>query len=545
MSNIQELFDEIIRYYLESTPVGATAAGAHDYDHLLDHADAGYRRQRTAAFREYLKRMSAIKAQEPMSDDETLDYQVLTGQLRAEIFLEEQYRRWERDPSLPLAMALYGCYLLILHDSSPAEQRMQSLLARLEQVPRLLSEAAENLRLEPDVPVVWAEMGEEMAVAAISFFSQVIPSVADLVPSLSESLLQATAGATEACAGFLGFLKEKLTNRSRGTYAVGGDGFAYLSKHLHALPYSGEDLDRIGTSVIEETLAEMDKLAARINPKATREEVVAALKLEVPEEDDLLGYYQRLVEKARQHLIDHDLMTLPKDDKLRFVETPVFARSTYPYAAYAPPPPLDAVQQGFFWVTPIDSEASPEVQGDQRVGHNKYQASLVALHEAYPGHHLQFYYGNRVASNVRKLFSTSVFVEGWALYCEQMMYETGYFADDKSRLMQLNGQLWRACRVVIDVALHNGEMSFSDAVTVLTGTAGMERLAAIAEVKRYSQSPTQPMSYIVGKIEILKLREDYRRQMKDEFQLKAFHDQLLSYGAIPISLIRKMMLEQK
>lgn len=545
MTDLQNLFDEIINYYLKTSPVKATAAGIHDYDHLLDCADSAFRGQRVAELRKFLTRLSQAASHNELSVDDKLDCQILYGHLRAEIYVEENYRRWERDPSMPLQLALYGCYLLVLRDFAPIEERIRSLTARLQAVPQLLSEAVGNYRRERDVPVVWAEMGEEMAIAAITFFSQTIPSIGNMAPALKEPLLKASESAAIACAGYLAFLKEELTNRSRGTYALGAEGFDLLLKNLHGLSCTGNELQQIGSDVIDDTLSQMNKLASRINPKGTLEQVIATLKGSTCQDSVLTGYYQTLVARARQHVIDNDLVTIPRDDKLDFVDTPLFARSTYPFAAYLPAAPFASDQQGFFWVTPIEAGSSPEAELEQRKGHNQYQAMLVALHEAYPGHHLQIYYANRVTSKVRKLFDTPIFIEGWALYCEQMMNETGYYPDDESRLMQLNGQLWRACRVVIDVGLHNGRMTFSDAVSMLVDTAAIGRGSAVAEVKRYCQSPTQPMSYIIGKIEILKLREEYRKMMKDQFQLKNFHDRLLSYGSIPVSMVRRMMLEQK
>jgi uncharacterized protein (DUF885 family) len=259
----------------------------------------------------------------------------------------------------------------------------------------------------------------------------------------------------------------------------------------------------------------------------------------------LIDYYTSFVLGARQHLIDHNLITVPESNDLTLVDTPIFARPTFPYAGYLPAAPLDIDQHGFFWVTPIDKMSPPESQEQQKRGHNKYQALVVSLHEAYPGHHLQLQRANQISSNVRKLFGTSVFIEGWALYCEEMMYETGYYPDAQTRLIQLAMQLWRACRVVIDVGLHDGTMSFDDAVGLLVDTAKLERINAEAEVKRYTQSPTQPMSYIVGKMEILRLRDDYRKQQGAAYSLKEFHDHLLSYGSIPIGLVRNLMLEQK
>jgi len=409
----------------------------------------------------------------------------------------------------------------------------------------LLSDAKRNLADQPKIPRVWAQMGEELAQSGVEFFRDLGSSSALQSPRIGSDLIQAGKLASAACHDYHRFLHESIVKRDSDGYSLGAKSFDELLLHQHGLSCKGVELRKLGREVIAQTLSEMDKVAMQINPNSSVAEIIANLKEQTPESQQLIDYYRAFVLGARQHLIDHNLVTVPADDDLVLVDTPVFARPTFPYAGYLPPAPFDTDQRGFFWVTPIDKKALPESQKQQQRGHNKYQASVVSLHEAYPGHHLQLQRANQVSSNVRKLFGTSVFIEGWALYCEEMMYETGYYPDAQTRLMQLAMQLWRACRVVIDVGLHDGTMSFDDAVSLLVDTAKLERVNAEAEVKRYTQSPTQPMSYIVGKMEILRLRDDYRRRQGSKYDLKEFHDHLLSYGSIPIGLVRSLMLEQK
>ncbi|TFH64907.1 MAG: DUF885 domain-containing protein, partial [Candidatus Zixiibacteriota bacterium] len=462
-----------------------------------------------------------------------------------DILLEQEYCRWKRDPSFPIELAMYGCYLLVLHEFAPLSHRAAALAHRLRQVPRLLSDAKRNLADQPEIPKIWAEMGEELAKSGVGFFLDLGTSIAEKMPRIGSDLVQAGKLASAACHDYHRFLHESIVKRSSEGYSLGAKSFDELLLHQHGLSFKGVELRKRGREVIAQTLSEMERVAAQINPNSSAAEVIANLKEQIPESEQLIDYYRAFVLGARQHLIDHDLVTVPAANDLVLIDTPVFARPTFPYAGYLPPAPFDTDQQGFFWVTPIDEKAPREFQEQQKRGHNKYQALVVSLHEAYPGHHLQLQRANQVSSNVRKLFGTSVFVEGWALYCEEMMYETGYYPDAQTRLMQLAMQLWRACRVVIDVSLHDGTMSFDDAVNLLVDTAKLERVNAEAEVRRYTQSPTQPMSYIIGKIEILRLRDDYRKQQGAAYNLKEFHDHLLSYGSIPIGLVRSLMLEQK
>jgi uncharacterized protein (DUF885 family) len=205
------------------------------------------------------------------------------------------------------------------------------------------------------------------------------------------------------------------------------------------------------------------------------------------------------------------------------------------------PGPFDVRQQGLYYVTPIDQSATPTQQREQRVGHNFFGMLLTNVHEGYPGHHLQLVLANQAPSLVRRLHDSTVFAEGWALYCEQLVLDEGFDDDPRTRLFQLKDQLWRACRVVIDVKLHTGEMTFDEAVAMLVDVAKLERINAVGEVRRYTLSPTQPMSYLVGKQQIMDLREREKRRLGSAFSLCTFHDRLLSQGTIPIALVESAL----
>lgn len=248
------------------------------------------------------------------------------------------------------------------------------------------------------------------------------------------------------------------------------------------------------------------------------------------------------MERARDFVVAQELVDLPHHESLNVIETPPFQRNMLPYAAYMPPAPFEARQDGLFWVTPIDTAQSPDRREAQLQGHSRYNIVIIALHEAYPGHHLQMSRANQIESRFRRHFANSnLFLEGWALYCEEMMYEAGFYHDPRVRLMQLKDQLWRAARVVIDVQLHTAGITPEEAVRFLVEEAKLEEPNAQAEVRRYTLTPTQPMSYILGKRAILALRDQVRRRQGDRFNLRRFHNDLLSHGSLPPRLVRESM----
>lgn len=535
--------DEILGFRWKSSPVEATSMGIHQYDGELDYVDKKARQEYIQKLQSYLKDLDKFK-KDVLSKDEQMDWEILYNSLEVEVKLEQEFNRYERDASLCPEIALIGCYLLMMRDFAPLEERMKSVLSRMGHIPRLLDQAKENLKQGKNIPQIWSQLGIEMATNGKQFFAVLVPEFAEKVPQLKEKLLSVNQKAAVAFDDYLKFIKNELLPKSNGDFKLGKESFDFLLKKYHQLPYDTEQLLSIGQKLIKTTQEEAKKLSSQIDPQKDWFEIIAQLKKSHTSKDKLLKFYTDEMERARDFVKNKDLVTMPAGENLRVIETPLFQRNVIPYGAYVPPAPFEEKQEGFFWVTPVNENLPSEQQKEQLEGHNNFGAVLTALHEAYPGHHLQLVHSNRVDSKVRRQFGTSLFAEGWALYCEELMYEQGFYTDPRTRLHQLKDQLWRACRVVIDVSLHTGKMSFDQAVDMLVDVAKLEKTNAIAEVKRYTQTPTQPMTYCLGKMEILNLRDEVKNKKGEKFNLKRFHDQLLSYGTIPVKMVRKRMLEE-
>lgn len=540
---LQALVDQILEYRWKANPVEATYSGVHKFDGLFENYSPVFRKNYHQKLKQFIKRLKRFYSKkEKLSEDELLDLRVLHSSLETEVKYESEYQRYLRDASKFPSLVLNGCNVLIFRDFASPEQRGKNLLKRLKLIPAFLKQAEKNLKKARNIPKIWTEIGMETTSSGKLFFQINIPKFSEQVPQLKNSLLKASREAERSFEQYYQSLKGKILPRSKGDFACGKKLYEFLLKNEHQLPYNSNALIKIGEKVIRDTQAQLKRLSKRIDPGKTWDEIIAGLKRFHPGSENLLDFYKEEMGKSYNFVKDKDLVTIPEGEKLEVVETPVFYRHIIPYAAYMSPAPFEKNQKGFYWVTPVDSNLSSEKQTEQLQGHSVFSSVVTTLHEGYPGHHLQLVVSNHVNSKVRRLFGTNVFVEGWAFYCEEMMYEQGYYPDIRTRLFQLKDQLWRGCRVVIDVKLHTKRMSFDQAVDILVNVAKLERVNAVAEVKRYTQTPTQPMSYAIGKQEILKLRGEYKKLKRKEFDLKKFHNQLLSYGSIPVKLVSEKML---
>ena len=255
------------------------------------------------------------------------------------------------------------------------------------------------------------------------------------------------------------------------------------------------------------------------------------------------GEAERIEEAARRFVEGKRLAPIPSG-RLEIVDTPLFQRSLTPYAAYLRPGPFEEEAIGYLVVTPVDPGKSRAQQQEQIQGHNYVALSLTAVHEAWPGHHLQFAHAVNAGSRLRRLSDSPVLAEGWALYCEELMVEEGFHLDPLARVYQLKDLLWRACRVVLDVGLHTGTMTYEQAVDYLVEQAMLERVNAESEVKRYAMTPTQPMSYLVGSQQIKEIRDEVKSRLGKRYNLYDFHKALLNCGTVPPALVRMELEEQ-
>jgi uncharacterized protein (DUF885 family) len=542
--SFQKLTNEILEYIWKSDPVNATIMGIHKYDSKLNDLSKASVKKDIKQHKIYIKKLEKFKNVLKNSDE--LDYKVILGNLKTSLLFYEKIKFFERNASYYSATAVYGVYFLILRDFAPLEKRAKDVINRLKLIPKFFDEGISKLKSGKNIPRVWTETGIEVTEGGLDFFKNVVPQFAEQTPALKDKIIKQNISAISATEKFLNFLKNELLLRSNGDYSIGEQNFNFILKHKHLLPYKANDLLKIGNAEIEKTLKELEKVAKQINPEKSWEEIIEYAKSDYPPKDNLLDYYKKEMMRIKEFVRSKDLVTIPENEELRVIETPVFERPVIPYAAYMPPAPFEKKQEGFFWVTPVDGNIPEEEQVKQLRDQNIYEIVSTVAHEAYPGHHLQLIHSNRIKSKVRRFFETPTFAEGWALYVEELMNEHGLYNDPKMRLLQLKGQLWRACRVVIDVKLHTKKMTFDSAVDMLVNISKAERPNAVTEVKRYVQTPTQPMSYIIGKMQILKLREELVNKSDGKFTLKDFHDKLLSYGTIPIELIRRdMFFEEK
>ena len=242
---------------------------------------------------------------------------------------------------------------------------------------------------------------------------------------------------------------------------------------------------------------------------------------------------------ARQFVIDHEIATIPAGEEIRIEPTPEFMRPIIPYAAYSSPGFLEPVQEGVFIVTPVDEGADAEAAERKLRGHPLADIPVTALHEAYPGHHLQLVVANQTSTLPRKFGSwlSSLFVEGWAFYCEELMEQLGFIDQPIQKLARLQAQQWRAARIILDVSLHTNQMGVQEAIDFLVERASLEPDDAKAEVRRYTMSPTQPQCYLMGKLQILELVAEYKRRFP-QAGLRQMHDAILNSGSLPPRLMR-------
>jgi uncharacterized protein (DUF885 family) len=540
-SSFEQVAESYIEDYWKYYPHEASFMGIHKYDSILDSVSINTHNELLNKKIKLSSLLSEFKSKGNLSIENMLDLEVLKSELDKDIMSDKHQKRYLSDPSIYIGIAVFACHILILRDFNTKESRYTSLLSRLKEIPRFLEEARENLILADSIPPVWLGISREMCGSAQMFFSRTIYNAGSNINTLQNEIQKQALKAADAFKEFGVFILEELSKKPKGDFIAGREYFNFLVKEYHKLPYSINDIEKIGLQYIEETTKAITVLAKDINPDKEWFEVIDTVKRDVPPANDLLKYYQKEIDRSRKFIIEKNLVSIPEAESLDVIETPLVHRPTYPYAAYMMPGPFEDDQKGIFYVTPVDENASENRKREQLSGHSIPAITVRALHEGYPGHHLQFCVANRIRSKIRRMFTTSLFCEGWALYCEELMKEKRYYRNKATELIQLKDQLWRACRVVIDVRLHTGKLNFEEAVDMLVKTARLEKSSAVAEVKRYSQNPTQPLCYLLGKIEIERLIKHIKTEFP-QISEKEMHNKLLSFGSIPIKLIKDSIL---
>ncbi len=528
-------FDVLAERYFQASyrasPTSATELGIHDYDDRLDDLSIGALRRRAAELKRFRRKFEQL-------DPATLpvgaatDRALILSDIEGELLSLETTCDWKRDPAYYVSEPLFSIFLLASRNFAPLPERVHNLVARLEQLPDLLAAGRANLE---NPPHILTEIAIDETEGAIEFCSTLLAQLAPQLPRPPRALARAAGLATRALKEYRLFLRDDLMLVSTGALGIGQAAFEARLRAEHLLPYTLDEIVERGQSVLEQTLRELDEWARRIDPRRSWREITDAARREYPRASQLLPAYRREVERLRRFVEESELVTLP-DEVCEVVETPPFDRALNNYAAYVAPAPFEPDQRGQFWVTPIDRHAPRAAQIEVLEEHCNYLYPITAAHEAYPGHHVQLARANKVGSRWRKHFSSSLFAEGWALYCEELMSEVGYYREPRTQLFQLKDRLWRAARVLIEIGLHCYGMSLDEAARFLVDQVGMTPTAARAETRRYAAEPTQPLSYLIGQLEVLELRRRF-----SFLPLRQFHDLLLSSGTIPFTLVEREM----
>lgn len=534
------LSEEFVELHFKHDPVAATLAGVHDYDHVLpDHSPEGML-ARAAWLRDLEQRLVVGVGWQDLPTEQRVDYGMLRARLAAMRADCEDLRVHTRNPVLYPQTALDGLFLLWTRPSLPAQERKEALLDRMIAVPDYLKAARANLK---QVPEVFLGVADEVNRSGPGFVDQVARSLLASFPAEQERIEHAAGRARIGFAQYQDFLDRELESKVGGSFAIGERWMNYKLEREHLLDMDCAALKALGEEQVARTLTLLEEEAKRLDSSRTWQELIGDAKTRHPEPLKLKEAYQAETERARRFVVEKRIAPLASGEKLAIIDTPGFERAVIPYAAYLPPGPFDEDQTGHFYVTPIDLTRRAEEQRQQLEGHNYPGLALTTVHEAYPGHHLQLGHANRAGSRLRRLSDSNLLAEGWALYCEELMYEEGFYVDPLTRLYQLKDLMWRACRVVLDVGLQTGQLTFMQAVDILREQAMVERVNAIAEVKRYTLTPTQPMSYLVGKLEIQAMRADAERRLGERFSLESFHAALLARGTLQPALVREELAE--
>ncbi|MCL7455378.1 MAG: DUF885 domain-containing protein [Anaerolineae bacterium] len=526
---------------LELNPVAATQFGDHRWDdRLADRSAAAM----DAEHREVVEALAEFQAMDPIgfSLDGQVDHQ-LTVHIFGQFVREyEGVRSHLRNPGVYLDEALSGVFLLIMLEFAPLAERLHSALGRVREVPRVLAEGRGNL-IAADVPRVWAETTLEQAQQAPGLFVGLLPALAaQAAPELEADLSEAGQAAAAAIDEYITFLKDQVLPQAAGDFAAGRELFDEKLREEHMVAYDADQLLATGWQQFQQTRERMEALSHEIDPGSSVQELMEGAKAEHPTAEGLLDAYRKEMSTIREYVIQQEIASIPAGETLRIVETPVYLRPIIPYAAYMSPGILESKQEGIFLVTPVDPEAPAEEQEQKLKGHYWAKLPITSLHEAYPGHHLQLVWANQHASIPRRLGSiiATLFIEGWAFYCEELLEQLGYITEPIQRLGRLSDQLWRAARIILDVSLHTKGMPVDEAIKFLVEECRLEPTNARAEVLRYTQSPTQPQSYLMGKLAILEIVNDYR-QAHPHASMREMHDAILACGSLPPRLMRKQL----
>ncbi|HEY1654621.1 MAG TPA: DUF885 domain-containing protein [Candidatus Tumulicola sp.] len=524
--------------YFKLNPLVATYVGVHAYDaELGDFTAAGVARQ-DALDRDTASRLAGID-RSSLSPSGALDATLLSSSLQDDLLENDTLAGWRHNPDDYTQSASGAIFGVMSRDYAPLKTRLQYAIARERQIPKMLADARHNLT---SVDAVTQRIAYQDAAGSVDFFKTSVPLAFAPVKdrALVSEFERANSDVAKAMKAYAAWIK---AIKPRGTFAIGADAYRKRLLYEDALDMPLDRYLAYGTKALAQTRAEFVATARKIDPKATPLQVYQSLAKVHPAPNLLLSKATSDLVKLRAFIVANHIVTLPANADIKVAETPAFERTTTTASEDSPGPLETVATQAYYNVTPVDPTWTKKQTQDYLAQFNDFEFPIISAHEVYPGHYTNFAIDRGLnLSLTRKLSVSSEFAEGWAHYSEQMMVDQGWGAGDpRVRLAQLDEALLRECRYIAGVKLHTQGMSLKAAEALFTGQCYQTPQVAVEESLRGTQDPMYGY-YTLGKLMILKLREDYRRMMGPAYTLQKFHDELLSRGDPPIPLLRPFIL---
>ena len=549
----EAIAEEFIKGYFAARPLLGTAMGMHEYDGKI----SDFSRLALDAELSRLKRFEdRLEKFEPskLSQRQSIDLRILQAAIRKDVFQREAMAIYEHDPMVYARAADVNTY--VKRNFAPLEDRVHSIIAVESQVPNIMIAAKTNLN--PVLPKPYVELAIQIARGSAEFLRKdLVVAVADLKDErLRTDFLESNRKAAGALTDYAGWLERERLPKATADFAIGEEKFRRMLRETELVDLPPQRILEIGIAQLQKEQTAFTEAAQQIDPAKSPVEVFKQVQAEHPTAESLLADINKDLEGIRKFVITRKLVTIPSEIRARVKETPQFRRATS-FASMDTPGAFEKrATEAYYYVTPPENDWPPLQKEEWLTAFNFYTADVVSIHEVYPGHYVQFLRLNASpATKVEKIFGSYAFIEGWAHYCEKLMIDEGYgnVANPKEedlkraakfRMAQADEAMLRLCRLCVAIKMHTQNMSVDEATNFFQENCYYEEKPAHAEAMRGTFDPGY-LNYTLGKLEILKLREDYKAQEGANFSLQKFHNELLNHGMPPIRLLRELMLKDK
>jgi hypothetical protein len=521
-------------------PVSATAAGFHQYDARLPTLSKSEIQAQVAALKSYLSKVQGFDPK-GLSPTAAADRELVLSQIQGSLLSLETIRGWEKNPDVYSSGASSAIFVIMSRTYAPAAERLKAAIARERAIPALFQAARENLK---NPPRIYTEIALEQLPGIVSFFQKDVPLAFKQVtdPALLADFKKSNQLVIDGLNSYQQFLKSDVLPRSHGDFRIGADTYSRKLLYDEMVDTPLDRLLAIGFENLRRNQAEFQRVSAAIDPKRPASAILQDLEKDHPAPGKLLDTFRGVLQGLKDWIGEHHIVTIPSPVLPIVEETPPFERALT-FASMDTPGPFEKVAKEAFFNVTLPEPNWPKQQVEEHMsGFNRGTVISTAVHEVYPGHYTQFLWLSQAPTKVRKLIGCSTNAEGWAHYTEQMMLDEGYGNGDlKLRLGQLQDALLRNARYIVGIEMHTGKMTYEQGIDFFVKEGYQTRANGERETKRGTSDPTY-LYYTLGKLQILKLRDDYKKVKGAAFSLQSFHDNFLKQGFPPIKIVRHAML---